>query len=182
MTTRRRTVRNVGVAARPRYTWRFFNSPENVTVPGVGVFVLFANTGAWPDLVDLGVFGDFTIRRLHATLLTTSALGSETNVMDQVVYGAGVFEVDAITAGAFPDPLEDAFDWFAFGSVGVSLASAGLTAGVHPMQSEKIDSKSMRKVNANHQQPGMIVFSSAFNAGNITWTLGGRMLVSHGRG
>ena len=182
MTTRRRTVRNAGAAVRPRYTWRQFSSLENVIVPGAQLLVSLANTGGWPDLIDLGVFGNFTVRRIHMRIYTTSALGTETNVMEVLHYGVGIFENDAVVANVFPEVDADPFDWFVYGSIGVSLASAGLTAGVHPMQAENVDNKSMRKVNANHQQPALLVQSAAANAGNVTASVIGRMLVSHGRG
>ncbi len=181
MPIQRRTARRPLVAGKPRYLWRQFHNAEFVLTPGSQAFTSFSNTGGWPDLVDLGVHGDYTIRRVRGKIFATSALGSETNVMESLGYGAGIFQSDAVAVTAFPEIFADPFDWFIYGIIGVSLASAGLTAGVHPLMTEVIDNKSMRKVNENHQEAGLIMESSAANAGNITITVSGRMLISYGR-
>ena len=183
MTLRGRTARRPGVVgrtSRPRYTWRAWEGANsNLNAGGQLAFVL--NTvGVYPDLNVLGVLGDYTVRRIHGKIWAASELGNEGLNHDGFFYGIGVIEDDAVAAGAFPDPRNDAFDWMAYGQVGVSLQGA-FSALIHPTTTEVIDNKSMRKVNENHQSLVLVMDSFQTNQAIISVLTAGRFLVSHGQ-
>ena len=181
MTTRGRTVRRPGAVAsrmpRPRYTWRTFDVASSNMSGGTNLVYSLATVGAAPDLGDLGIFGDYTIRRVHLTLAMVSNVAA-TGILDIVYWGMTVVSSDALAQGAasLPDARLDSADWFGHGVVAVLTATS---IADRLMVTTHVDVKSMRKVNENNQDPA-IVFSS-ISGDDVTLRFGGRMLVSHGR-
>jgi len=162
---------------RPRYTWRFYEATGAIGSGGALTFIL--NTiGSVPDLKDLGVFGDYTIRRVIGKLFASSTNPTENTSVDWLVWGLIVADRDAVAGGTTPDPRSDAADWFGFGQVGVSMQGS-FSSSVHPLQSEFTESRAMRKVNENNQDVIMRVEASTANIGSITVDVVGRLLVSH---
>ena len=184
MTTRRRTVRSVGLVARsrPRYTWRHWLSGRSVLAAGATLVFNLSTVGAAPDMDALGVFGDYTVRRLHLVIGATSNNGAEASSFDHFTWGITVVNSDAAAAGfgSLPNPELDAADWMAFGTEMVSLQGA-FSAGFHPLQTIKVDNRSMRKVNENNQELVHIFRGGSANTGTIDVLTTGRMLVSHGQ-
>ena len=168
--------------SRPRYTWRYFDTALSNLLAGGNLSFDIGTVGNAPDLADLGVIGDYTVRRLHMLIGSTSENNGEATTLDGYVWGVGVISQDAFNAGVFPDPKADAYDWLAFGGRYVPLSSAGGLATNHPYVQEIVDNRSMRKVNENSQALVIILDNPAVNnVATISIRLMGRLLVSHGQ-
>ncbi len=183
MVTRRRIVRSASPAAtRPRYTWRAWDGLLGFTLlAGVQTRSDLSSSPGWPTLDELGVFGDYTIRRIRGVLVAQSLDTSEELTAQSLHVGIIVLEDDALAAGASPDVRTDAADWMFWGVVFMS-AQGSFSAAVHPLSQLVIDNKSMRKVNENHQSLVMVLEAGAANTSGIQVQTAGRFLVSHGRG
>ena len=185
MTTFRRTARRPGLVARsrPRYTWRQFITGVTAGPSGARLAFDLSTLGPAPDLSALGVVGDFTLRRLHMTLIAQSQAASESSSQDHYTWGVYVAGNDALAAGAtsLPDPESDAADWLAFGFVWASLESTGFSTGIHPIERAVVDNRSMRKVNENNQSLVLVVHVNSTNSGGVDLQAAGRFLVSHGQ-
>ncbi len=180
MTTRRRTARRPsGSAGRPRLTWRAFSEVAQTLVGGTNLVVPMTTAGPAPDLSALGVFGDYTIRRVRWSLGLQELDAENTNGAFQVVFwGMTVVSNDALASGvgAIPDPVSDPADWFGYGTAMYQTLDTGKESVAREYQ---FDVRSMRKVNENGQTP-VLVFS--VNTGEtVGLTHAGRVLVSHGR-
>ena len=180
MTTRARTARRpVAVANRPRLTWRPFSTEAFTLVGGTNQVFRLDTIGNGPILADLGVFGDYTIRRIRATLGLNEADLENTNGSPQVLFwGMTIVSVDAFSSGtgAVPDPENDAADWFGYGTPFYQRHDTGFK---DEMWTYSIDIQSMRKVNENSQTP--VVVFHLLTAQTALVSIAGRMLVSHGR-
>ena len=180
MTTRRRTVRSPGaVASRPRYTWRFFDgsiSLNNALAQGINL----SSVGAMASLSGLGIFGDFTIRRIRGEMAVANQAIAEGNLLMGIAWGIFVSELDAFTAGAFPEPLSDPVDWMAFGTVYTDPDSRGAVTK-HPARFVDIGTKAMRKVNENHQAIVFVAQWLSPTDEDHDLAVSGRILVSHGQ-
>ena len=184
MTTRQRTARRPGssTAARPRYTWRYYEVDSTILAPGATVTVDIGAAGSWPSLSALGVFGNYTIRRLVGYVTGQLVSVVELNEFDNIMWGCYVIEADALLASAEAEPNADANDWFAFGTFPIEGRSSGGNSAVHIMNTMTLDNHSMRKVNNNHQTPVMVIQASSLNTSSVRVQTAGRLLVSHGRG
>ncbi len=184
MTTGRRTVRRPGVIgrSRPRYTWRFWESANSTLAVGGDLTFQLDVIGSSSSLANIGVFGDYTVRRLHGMLWCVSDAAAEANNPDALVWGVGVMSTDAVAAGGTPDPLTDVYDWLAFGQVAVSRQGS-FSVNKHPMTSAVIESKSMRRVNENSQTLVLRIeaLTGSANDSAISVRTAGRFLVSHGQ-
>ncbi len=182
MTTRSRLFRGSGRRSRPRYTWRFWDTARSTLTSGGSLVFDLGTVGASPDLQAIGIFGDFTVRRLLGKIWAISTRASEANSYDSFAYGVIVATNDAVAVGptALPTPRNDAADWMAFGEVAVPQTSTGLVASSHPLHTEVIDNKSMRKVNENNQTLVLILSAEGAQDSILVQTQG-RMLVSHGQ-
>ena len=169
-------------ASRPRYTWRMWETALSNLNAGSALTFVLNTVGSWPDLGQgLGVRGDFTLRRVHGVIATTSENNGQATTLDGFCWGIIVAGRDAVAAGAVPDPVSDASDWLAYGTGFVSLASAGGLDTNHPMTTHVIDNKSMRKVNENNQDVILRMEALAGNVATISVHAAGRLLVSHGQ-
>ena len=181
MTLRARTARRPQVSLKPRLTWRAWdNEGASVLIPGAQTIVDLTTAGNWPSLVNLGVIGDYTVRRVRGELTCQALVGVETNQAEQLTWGLFIAEADAVAASVVPEADNDAADWFGYGVVFMD-AQGSFSAGIHPSRFAVIDSKSMRKVNENHQRLVLVIDASGNNIGNVGVHTAGRFLVSHGR-
>ena len=182
MTTRRRIVRRPTAArSQPRYTWRMWEGGSSTLDAAAAPLTFVLNTvGSNPDLKDLGVFGDFTVRRVLGMIWAVSTLATELNAVSRFAWGLLIADRDAVSAAALPAPLSDAADWFGFGEVACSQQGA-FTAGVHPMTQVAVESRAMRRVNENNQDIILRMEAATGNAADITVVTLGRLLVSHGQ-
>jgi len=172
----------VARASRPRYTWRMFQTGLSNLGEGASLTFVLNTVGAAPNLGSgLGVFGDYTVRRVVGTLSVMSNNVADVAVMDQFAWGIYIAEKDAVLAGGTPEPLSDPADWFGFGTGAVSLASAGGVAATYPMLVYAVDTRAMRKVNENHQDVVFRIEAPAANVADVLLVLTGRLLVSHGQ-
>ena len=180
MTTRRRTARRpTGARPQTRYTWRYWQSSPFAVGAGAAATIILNTVGAAPELKEQGVFGDYTVRRVLGKLFMASLNATESGAIDMVAWGLLIADRDAVAAGALPETVSDAADWFGFGQEGVSLQGS-LTAGNHPMTVGVTESRAMRKVNENNQDVVLRIEAHGSNIGSINMTSAGRILVSHG--
>ena len=190
MTTQRRIARRPGgiqrrAGARPRYTWRPVLGAAQDIAPGVTGGYDLAAGGAAPALGSgLGVFGDYTIRRVIGTFAGASRNIGDSLEIDVIHWAIYVAENDALAAIAFPDVGVDVADWLAFGTLFVGLSQQNANAGSdnRPVMTTPLESRSMRKVNNNHQSPVLVVTASSGNTSSIRVMFFLRILVSHGLG
>ncbi len=181
MTTRRRIARRPsGTRSTPRYTWRYWDSTQASVGGGVALTFILDTLGAAPDLAALGVFGDYTVRRVLGKLFMVSTNATESSVLDHVAWGLIVSDKDAVAAGALPEPFTDAADWFGFGEAAVSIQGS-FSASIHPVTEVLIESRAMRKVNENNQNVVLRVEADTANVVSISMVTVGRLLVSHGQ-
>ena len=182
MSTRQRIARRPRAGgSRPRYTWRYWESGESTLSAASSLTFILNTVGGVPDLSALGIFGDYTVRRLLGMVWAVSESGTARNSLDRFAWGVIIASRDAVLGGATPDPLSDAADWFAFGEGAVSLAGTGASNTIHPTTTLTIDSKAMRKVNENNQDVILRLEAPAGNFANVNILTMGRMLVSHGQ-
>ena len=179
MTTRRGTARRPAVIARPRLTWKAFQQDPSTLTGGTTRIFDLSVQGVTPTLPQLGIFGDYTIRRCRWKMsgYDTDSFVSAREVL--VYWGLTVVSADAFASGsgALPDPRTDAADWFGYG------IATYRTSNVNDAQVSRfeldLDVRSMRKVNENSQVPALVLSSVS---GELTeFVFAGRMLVSHGR-
>ena len=169
------------VAPKPRLTWRPFLI-EEITVAGGATSIFNLGTvGPGPMLTALGVFGDFTIRRMRWTLGAIDA--DVESVADEITvlhWGMTIVSLDAFNSGggALPDPRDDAADWFGYGTVMLAARTGG-TGSPESMIPLTEDGRAMRKVNENSHVVAL-VFSTDVGR-TVKLSAAGRMLVSHGR-
>ena len=182
ITTRRRIVpRRTQAITRPRLTWRAFRVESLTLTGGVNQVFDLGNIGPAPSLADLGIIGDYTIRRVRWSFwLHNIDAESTVNVPLAVYMGMTVISADAFGSGvgASPDPLDDAADWWAY-----HVAPYFVTAAVATDADRRVyewDERSMRRVNENSSVPALILSLAANETAQFAFA--GRMLVSHGRG
>jgi len=182
VTTRRRIARRPTTALRPRLTWRQYGIGALIDVVGGTnrIFDLGAE-GSAPSFAALGVFGDFTIRRLRWEMSATVATVEVTPEATPLWFGVTVVSSDAFNtgSGALPDPQLDSADWMAWG---VMLVPTDPDAGGQVTDAfvyRTVDNRSMRKVNENSQVVALVF--SAIAGFTIRVNFAGRILVSHGR-
>jgi hypothetical protein len=83
-----------------------------------------------------------------------------------------MIENQAVLAGAWPDPLFDMdADWFWFASGFITDYGGG-----HRFQRFVIDSKAMRKIDADQESPQLIFSNSVASASAINYTFLARSL------
>ncbi len=164
---------------RPRYTWRMFEQAAFGMGSGGLVTVVLDSVGGAPDLTALGIFGDYTVRRVLGKIWATSSNAAESGGIDIVTWGLLVADADAVAGAALPNPVTDAADWFGFGAIGVSM-QGGFSAGVHPLHEVPLESRAMRKVNENNQQVIVRLAAAAANVASVSVQMSGRFLVSRG--
>ena len=170
-----------GPRSRPRYTWRMFKLATTNLAVGATTAVNMESSGSWPGLSSgLGIFGDYTIRRIVGSLAVTSDSVAEAESPMLLLYGVYIGEDDAIVAGAFPELDADPADWMMFGTVYLNSIGA-FSAGVHPVVERQFDNRSMRKVNENHQSPMFLITNPATTTEAVKVSVAGRFLVSHGQ-
>jgi len=183
MVTRRRTVRRpAGNALRPRLTWRAFEHEGFTIVGGTTKIVNMTVDGVSPTLSALGVQGDYTIRRVRASLALWDTDIETTQRFVTVYWGMTIVSVDAEASGsgALADPRTDSADWFGYGTAMYPVVPT--VSGAPSAQGYRwfdIDVRSMRKVNENSQVAVMLLNMVAGE--NALYQVAGRMLVSHGR-
>jgi len=181
MTTRSRIARRPGPArSRPRYTWRMFESTETLTT--VAAVSIDLNTaGTMASLSGLGIFGDYTVRRIRGAIAMTSFAAGASQAILGLAWGITILENDALALGALPEPINDPVDWMGYGTLYVGQTAPGTSVAIHPTESLVIDGKSMRKVNENHQSVVMILQWLSTTDETLRIEVSGRMLVSHGQ-
>ncbi len=169
------------MGSRPRYTWRYVQTDVALLAPGATQVVNLATGGSLPTLAGLGIFGDYTIRRILGWIAGSSRNVGESVELDKLVYAISIQDDDAVSASVEPNPVTDPSDWMQFGSLPIPLTITGASGSVHPMSVGAIDNKSMRKVNENHATPMFVVEAPSFNTGTVGWFMSLRFLVSHGQ-
>ncbi len=180
MTLRRGRRSNVGIArSRPRYTWRMWDSALMIS-SALAVGINLSAEGSMVPFSGLGVFGDFTIRRIRGTLAVTSQSSVEGTVPQGLAWGIYVAELDAFTANALPEPVVDPVDWLGFGEVYASEHGI-FAADVHVPTIVPIETKAMRKVNENHQAIVLVFQWLTSTDQTLSVVSSGRVLVSHGQ-
>ena len=146
------------------------------------VFSLAAG-GVAPTLSALGIFGDYTIRRVRWSLwLHNTDAESAVNYPLAVYLGMTIITSDAFASGvgATPDPTDDAADWFAYHVAPYFVTSATQASGnTADLRVYEWDERSMRRVNENSQVPVLVLALAPNETAQVAWA--GRMLVSHGR-
>ncbi len=182
MTTRGRTARRPVARSRPRYTWRYFHSLNQAVTAGAQLNVQLNTNGTYPTMSSgLGVFGDYTIRRIVGDIMGVSADATNSNETLLFAFGVYVGEHDAVVALAFPELQSDPADYMMFGNLMVpNTAMAGAT-GDNSSGQVHFDNHSMRRVNENHQDVVLLIQADASNADTASITVAGRYLVSHGQ-
>jgi len=180
MAMRRGTARRPVAVTRPRLTWRSF-LVEGFTLAGGVTFVMsLSEAGVSPLLSDLGVVGDYTIRRVRWTLGLRNIDLTFTRRIVTVYWGMTVVGRDAFGSGsgAVGDPRQDANDWFGYGTV-MYATDVTLVEPSVLLESRDIDVRSMRKVNENNSLPVLVL--SVVAGETALFNIAGRLLVSHGR-
>ena len=171
-------------ASRPRYTWRAFTTQDVVIVAGATAGLSISESlSTYPTFAALGIFGDYTIRRTLMSCILSSGAASSSIEHHGLVVACGILEDDAVAASVFPDPATDPYDWFLYDTLWVQqdTNSVGATSVQARASRKDVGSKSMRKVNENHQQPMLILQALPGNTDAITVSVHGRVLVSHGQ-
>ena len=167
------------VATRPRLTWRGFSVVQSVLTGGTLAAHNLGVVGFQPTLAQLGVHGDYTIRRVRWSIGLFSSLVEAIDDVRMFTWGMTVVTADAFATGggALPNPQDDPADWFGYGTI--PYAEVPVTDDkVHRFL--ELDGRSMRRINENSQVPALILFIQAGQT--VNYVLAGRMLVSHGRG
>ena len=129
----------------------------------------------------LGVVGDYTVRRVIGDAAGASQNVGNSVVVDVITWGIFIAERDATTAGVFPEPGIDQADWMAYGNVFVPLREDIAGNNVRLPVWLRVDNRSMRKVNENHQDVVLVVHSVLRNVAIFHFWMAGRYLVSHGQ-
>ena len=163
---------------KPRLTWRGFHVAGTSLVGGTNLAFDLSAIGSYPSLTALGVFGDYTVRRVRWSLYARDIDAESTDVAQVAAWGLVIVNIDAFNSGvgALPDPLSDAADWFGHGYVAYSSL---LAAGRDTSRVYELDNRAMRRVNENSQVP--IIVLAGIAGETMHFAFGGRLLVSHGR-
>jgi len=165
--------------SRPRYTWRFWQSAQSIaTATSVGIDL--GTAGGMVSLSDLGIKGDYTLRRIRGQMAVSSSRNSESQVDVGIAWGIYIADTDAFAAAAWPEPSQDPADWLAFGTVYADQRAA-LGGAFHPTTFAPLESKAMRKVNENNQTVALIIQWLSLTDQVTQVNTSGRLLVSHGQ-
>ncbi len=171
------------MAARPRLTWKAFQQDPSTLVGGTTRIFDLSVQGVTPTLPELGIFGDYTIRRVRWRFSGRDIDSFVGKRLVLVFWGMIVVSDDAFASGsgAVPDPRTDAADWFAYGVMTyvTGFDSIGQDTLIATTFSAELDSRSMRKVNENSQVPVLVLSTVTGETTEVVF--GGRLLVSHGR-
>ncbi len=183
MTTRFRSSRG-GFRARlrTRYTWRPFQRRNTTVIDETKDVWSLDVTGPGSFLSTLGVVGDYTIRRIRATLMLRN-LNAVAGAPTVVYWGVQVVTRDAFDAvpPVSSNPETDGADWLLYGTAFAPANGNGLVNSIHEVIQIELDSKAMRKVNENSQRVIFVMENPISSAPDIQYACSGRLLVSHGK-
>jgi len=183
MTTRRGSPRSFGPArTRARLTWRAFNVRGISPAAGAKSVQALDVVGPAPFLSTAGVVGDYTIRRIRGMLEFLNE-GATTGGSADVYWGVVVVSRDAFDAvpPVTLDPEDDNADWMLYGTGYAPRIGNGLVISTHERIRVGFESKAMRKVNENNSRVAFVFKIGLTQGETVTFSLSGRMLVSHGR-
>ena len=180
MTTQRRSPRRFAPTLPPRLTWRTFQQDTLTVLPGSKPVFRLDSVGSASSLSELGVFGDYTVRRIRGRIAGQTLESVSADGYDILYWGVVIASVDAFnTLGAIPDPETDSAPWMAWDVMHISRK---VVASPLVMERQLLETKAMRKVNENNQAIVLTIKADLGNDANgVNYIFGGRLLVSHGR-
>ncbi len=180
MTTRRASPRRFAPSLRPRLTWRAFEQTSFTVLPGALSVHNLGSVGGANSLSELGVFGDYTVRRMRGRISAQTLEAANTNGYDVLYWGVLIVTTEAfIATNGVPDPRTDSPPWMAYDVIHISRKAVSTPL---VMVTQLLDTKAMRKVNENNAVVCLAIKADSGNdSAGAQLTFAGRLLVSHGK-